>query len=290
MNPTEGYVRVADGVRVFFQTVGSGAKALFLLNGFYLVEDFKYLSQGRTIVGVDLRHRGRSDYVAEPSRLERGVLNDVDDIEAVRKHFGFDSIDLLGHSYAGKTVILYAMNHPTRVGRIIQIGPVQPDQNKQYPPPLNGADATLQEFFTRFAELQHEASSADPQEYCRKVWSILRAIYVANPADADKLKWDNCHLPTERDAMRYWMQYLQPSLVKATLTPVDLAKVKAAVFTIHGRKDRSSPYGSARDWAAMLPNARLLTVEDAAHVPWIEAPEKVLEPIKVFLDGEWPVT
>jgi hypothetical protein len=35
-------------------------------------------------------------------------------------------------------------------------------------------------------------------------------------------------------------------------------------------------------------NARLVTIENAAHVPWIEAPEKVFGSIKTFIDGTWP--
>ncbi|SPF55156.1 hypothetical protein SBA4_6990001 [Candidatus Sulfopaludibacter sp. SbA4] len=38
----------------------------------------------------------------------------------------------------------------------------------------------------------------------------------------------------------------------------------------------------------MLPDARLVTVDDAAHVPWIEGPEKVFGSIRTFLDGAWP--
>ena len=37
-----------------------------------------------------------------------------------------------------------------------------------------------------------------------------------------------------------------------------------------------------------MPDARLVTVENAAHVPWIEAPEKVFGSIETFLDGAWP--
>jgi len=33
---------------------------------------------------------------------------------------------------------------------------------------------------------------------------------------------------------------------------------------------------------------RIVTIENAAHLPWIEAPEKVFGPIKTFLDGAWP--
>ena len=63
-----------------------------------------------TSCGVrDLRNRGRSDFITDNSKLRRGIHQDVDDLEAVRRHFGIDQIALIGHSYAGIIVILYAM-------------------------------------------------------------------------------------------------------------------------------------------------------------------------------------
>jgi len=67
-----------------------------------------------------------------------------------------------------------------------------------------------------------------------------------------------------------------------------VSTVRVPVLAVHGRRDRSAPYGGARDWAAMLPDARLLTVEDAGHAPWIEAPDLVFEAIETFLGGRWP--
>jgi hypothetical protein len=77
-------------------------------------------------------------------------------------------------------------------------------------------------------------------------------------------------LPNERDFMRYLTAYIMPSIHALSLTPEALAAVPVPVLTVHGTKDRS-----ARDWASLLPNARLLTVECACHGPWIEAPEAV---------------
>src|SRR5688572_5725451 len=98
MVATEGYVTVEDDVRLFFQKVGNGSKTLIVLNGFCMFDDFKYLAEGRTIVFLDLRNRGRSSYITASSKLRRGVLNDVDDIEAVRRHFDANPVDLLAHS------------------------------------------------------------------------------------------------------------------------------------------------------------------------------------------------
>jgi hypothetical protein len=38
----------------------------------------------------------------------------------------------------------------------------------------------------------------------------------------------------------------------------------------------------------MLPDARLVTVQNAGHAPWVEAPEQVFASIETFLSGAWP--
>jgi len=153
---------------------------------------------------------------------------------------------------------------------------------------LANFDETLREFFGKAQELEKQRQSEAPVEFCKKFWSILRVIYVANPSDADKIKWERCDLQTELNSMKYWLEYLAPSIQGVKLTASDLTAVNSPVLTVHGRKDRSAPYGGARDWATILPNARLLTIDGAAHAPWIEAPEQVLGPIQTFLGGSWP--
>jgi pimeloyl-ACP methyl ester carboxylesterase len=113
-------------------------------------------------------------------------------------------------------------------------------------------------------------------------------IYVADPADAYRIDWGRCDLPNELNFMKYWNDSIPPSIQKLKLRAEELAAVTAPVLTIHGTKDRSAPYVGGRDWACMLPNARLLTVEGAGYAPWIEAPDKVFGAIETFVAGAWP--
>jgi pimeloyl-ACP methyl ester carboxylesterase len=117
---------------------------------------------------------------------------------------------------------------------------------------------------------------------------VLRVVYVADPADAGRIDWGRCELPNERGFMKYWNQHIYPSIKNLDLTAQGFAKMQRPVLTIHGVKDRSAAYGGGRDWAAMLPAGRLLTVENGGHAPWIEAPETVFGAIETFLGGNWP--
>jgi pimeloyl-ACP methyl ester carboxylesterase len=288
MHSESGFVTTLDGVRLFFEMYGRGSQTVIWPNGLYLVEDFRYLAEGRTMIFYDVRNRGRSDAVTELEKIKDGIHHDVDDLDAVRQHFGVSRVNLIGHSYAATTVMLYAMKHPDRVNRAVLMGPMAPDQRTRYPAHLQNVDHTLQEALAKIGDLQKERGSMTPEDFCRKFWSILNVIYVADPADVHKINWSRCECANERNLMKPLTEFIMPSIQRLDLTAEDMARVKAPVLIVHGTKDRSSPYGGARDWSRRLPDARLVTVENAAHGPWIEDPECVFGSVETFLDGMWP--
>jgi proline iminopeptidase len=284
---TPSFVTTADGIRLFAHIAGEGSETAVVANGFYLTGDLAALAKNRTLIFYDLRNRGQSDAATDPATLGRGIRQDVDDLDVVRQHFGLPALNVIGHSYVGLIVALYAMKYAANLARAVLIGPIQADATRQFPAHLTGADATLSDVMTKLGELQKNPSG-DAVERCKKFWAALRPIYVTDPRDADKITWERCNLPNELNFMRYWTQYVYPSMRSLELTSDDYARATAPILIVHGRRDRSSPYGGGREWAMMLPNARLVTLDNAAHAPWIEARDEVFGAIETFLGGEWP--
>src|SRR5262245_46324845 len=175
----ETFVTTSDGVRLFARRVGDGPVDVIIPNATYMFDDFKYLADDRTLITYDLRNRGRSDTVTDVAKLEGGILNDVEDLEAVRAHFNVPRIGLIGHSYVGLVLALYAMKHPDRANRVVLICPPPPFSGKQYPPHLNGADSVLAEISVKLAELQKQGPAGDPDGFGRKMWELMRQLYVA---------------------------------------------------------------------------------------------------------------
>jgi len=288
MTCTDGYVPTAPGIQLYYQLVGDGDDAVIVPHAAYLFQHFSHLAVNRRLIFIDWRNRGRSTTVTDPAALALGILHDVEDLEAVRTHFGLARISLITHSYSAWTAALFARRHHAHVHRIVQLGPMQPCFEMQYPAHLTCADESYHDFIERFGRLQRQRASLDPVEFCTQCWALLRRLYVADPADAGKLDWSPCHLPNELAFMGHWLRNLLPSIQALQLTSAQIGEIVAPVLVIHGRRDRSAPYGGGRDWAGLLPNARLLTVDHAAHVPWIEAPDLVFSSIDTFLAGKWP--
>src|SRR5215471_14190154 len=119
MTERSEYVTADDGVRLFVQMIGNGSDVVIIPNRVYLADALRRLATNRTLIFCDPRNRGRSDRVTDPSKIEQGVHHDVDDFDAIRRHFGVDRVSLLGHSYMGFVVLLYAMKFPAHTDRIV---------------------------------------------------------------------------------------------------------------------------------------------------------------------------
>ncbi len=285
MSPLTSIV-TTDGLRLSATAVGAGPAGVIVPNGAYFADDLARIWARHPALVYDLRNRGASDPVADAARLERGVLQDVDDLETVRLALGADQIDLVAHSYVGVVAMLYAASHPDRVRRAVLLSPAPPDPAAHPTPP---PDETMRRVFARLAALQQSPPPGDAEARCRGFWEVLAEIYVADPARAAAVRhWGRCDSPNERAFLSYWTAHVEPSLRKAAPFDRDLARVACPVLVVHGTANRSAPHAGGRAWATRLPNARLLTLDGVAHAPWIELRDEVLEAVATFLDGAWP--
>lgn len=256
----------------------------------FMFRDFQRLAAGRTLIFYDMRNRGHSEAVSDTSKIS--LQHDADDLEAVRAHFGIEKADLIGFSYLGKIVVLYATQHFNRVNRIVQIGPVAPKFGTRFPEALTAGDenAVPDPAETRKMEALYTNGFAKehPKEFCEMEWKVEQQRMVGNPLNAIRI-------PSPCDMENEWPIHLWPHFepLMASDQALDIpkeaiAKVSTPVLTIHGRKDRNAPYGGGREWDLLLPNARLITIDGAAHMSWVEFPELVFASIDVFLNGQWP--
>lgn len=279
-----------NGTRLFYEKVGSGKQHIVVPLHMFLFEDFKHLAKGRTFIFYDVRNRGRSDSISDGAKLT--IHHDVEDLEMLRKHFGIDKMTLIGESYVGLMVVMYAMKYPQHVERLIQIGPVPLKYGTKYPPELTANDqppvpdpAEVKKIDELYEKGFHRT---DPEEFCKRDWEVTKFGLVGDPRNVAKLR-SPCHLPNEWPVhlYRHFASHFV-SVQKLEISREEVSKVMVPVLTIHGTKDRNAPYGSGREWAALLPNARLLTVRGGAHFPWIDDPKLVFDSIRVFLSGSFP--
>ena len=154
-------------MRLYVRVLGSGSDTLVVCCAAWLAHDLARLATGRTLIFYDSRSMGASDTVSDPEKL--GMNFEVSDIEVLRRHFGLDHFSLLGWSYRGAVVVLYAAEYPEHIRSVVQIGPMAPrsatsvvDEQRSVPP-----DAADVAYLSELAESDLE--STNPVRYCREI-------------------------------------------------------------------------------------------------------------------------
>ncbi|HEY7633939.1 MAG TPA: alpha/beta hydrolase [Gemmatimonadales bacterium] len=285
------YATADDGVRLYYHEVGSGPQVVLVPAGLFLERDFASLARGRRMVFYDMRNRGRSDRVTDSARIS--LQHDLHDLEAVRRQVQAERVALIGWSYLGMLVMRYAAEHPERIERVVQIGPIPRQYGTEYPASLRAndsipvPDSASRAMLTRL----HESGlpRKDPQAYCEREYQILRVRLVGNPQVASRVP-DLCALPNEWPTAldRHFRLLFRSVQREDDAGWGSYAQLTFPVLTIHGTQDRNAPYGGGREWAARLPDGRLLTVRGGGHMVWLDAPRVVLPAIDAFLRGTWP--
>ena len=284
-----GRITTAPGVCVHYEKHGSGPQAVVIPNRLYMPEFRALAAPGRTLILYDMRNRGASCRVEDDKLLT--ITGDVDDLEAVRRHFGFEKMSLVGYSYLGLMVALYAAQHPERVDRLVQIGPVPRQFGTPYPADQKADQSTLGEEGRKAAEAWR-AMSASPEgkpdaELCLAQARFFAYWLVGNPENAVKVP-DVCQYGNEGVAAQN--RHLEAhfgDIQKRTFDKDRFIALPHPVLVIHGTMDRNAPYGSGLEWATTFRHGRLVSVSGGAHQVWLDDPA-VLADIDLFLQGTWP--
>lgn len=288
--PDSGWVAGPDGVRLYYEKIGHGRTTLIVPGRLFLARDLAPLGERHTVILYDMRNRGRSSRVEDGDLLT--IQKDVEDLEAVRRHFRVERFVPVGYSYLGFMVVLYAMDHPDHVERVVQLGPVPRKFGTEYPASLLHTDSVPvvdPAAAARMDSLERSGWAREhPQDFCEASRRVFEVRLVGDPSKAAGLM-DPCDMPNEWPVnLERHFEHHFGAVQRLDVPRESVARVRVPVLTIHGTWDRNAPYAAGREWALTLPNARLITVERAGHQVTADAPEVVLPAIETFVAGRWP--
>jgi proline iminopeptidase len=281
----EGFAVTDDSVRLWYRVVGEGEETVLAPIGLYHGIRLDRLARGRRIVLYDPRGRGHSDSVA-PAKVS--LDNQIRDIETVRRAVGAERVAVIGWSGLGMEMFVYALRHPDRVTRLIQLAPVPPRAE----PYMQGMMADRQRRTDSVAWLALQARKtrgefdADEAAWCRELKRVTTPATFGDVKLASQVP-DVCRFRNE------WPSRLSPyfDALLGSFGAFDwrprLSRVTTPRLVLHGELDNISLAGNT-EWVAGQPKARLLVIQGAGHWPHYERPEQTLRAIEDFLAGRWP--
>ena len=251
------FCRSADGTRLAYAVHGSGPP--LLIDTCWLSHlEFDWespvwrhflLALGRiaTVVRYDERGYGMSDRDVTDFGLEARIA----DLEAIADAAGLDRFALLGMSQGGPAAITFAARHPGRVSRLVLYGTFA----------RHAKDPEMESAFLQLIKV----GWARPDSTFRRVFTSLM-IPGATEQQAGWLDDLQRHATTTHNAVEARRGRWGDDAVGL------LGEVTAPTLVVHARRDQMIPFERARECAAQIPGARLVSLDSDNHITLPDEP------------------
>jgi proline iminopeptidase len=278
--PEAGATFETGGVTIWYEVRGSGTGTpLVLANGgpgfdhsyLHCGDVWERLAKGRKVVFYDQRGNGRSSELKDGQPC--GLAEQIDDLDALRAHLGFEKIDLLGHSWGGYLVMAYGARHPDRIAHLMIVDSAAPKiQDTAFLFKNMYPEVTAREDALAFAvEMGDEkAIAADLHEY------MTMLFYTPEAKDA-LLARSSSFVYRQKVNKAVWND-----LQRFDLNP-ELPKFEFPTLVATGRYDFNVAPSVA--WAIhnSIPRSELAIFEKSGHLPFCEEADAFLKRVEAFL-------
>ncbi len=293
---TEGYLQGADRDSIYYRVIGNGPDSVVVVHGgpgagmYSILPDIKPLAEHVTLIFYDQRGGGRSVLPKDRSKLRPKYF--VEDLEAVRRYFKLDKMNIFTHSFGAILAAEYSQQHPKKLKRIVfhsATGATRSAAANYYKDrarqDTSSIDTTLTNKASHLLQLLLQGTAKNPRKICRKYEAVTRKIARLRGTSIH-YQGTTCQAPSE--AVKYYYQ------ITAQLVPryfgdwnyiSTVDHISAPVLIIHGKND---PAGVAmqNSWIRTYPNSQLLKVPNAGKSAISDNPDFVIEALVEFYKGE----
>ncbi len=263
-------MRDVGGVRLHVRDRGpKGAPAVLLLHGFgSSLQTWDawapVLARDHRVIAIDLPGSGLSP--PDPSGDYRDTRT-VALLNALLDTLKVQRTSLVGNSIGGRMAWRFAAAHPDRVDKLVLVSP----------------DGFASPGF-EYGKAPEVPSVMKAMRYVMPMMLVRQSLApaYADPAaltDERLVRYDDLlRAPGGRDALLARMA--QTVLVDPA--PL-LRQIRAPTLLVWGNRDALIPIANAADYLRSLPDARLVTLDGAGHLPQEEDPERSLAAVAAFL-------
>ncbi|HET8997932.1 MAG TPA: alpha/beta fold hydrolase [Acetobacteraceae bacterium] len=239
---------------------------------------FSALTDRMQLIYFDHRGQGRSgqaDPAADPDRFT--LDENVEDMEALRRHLGLGPIVSIGTSYGGMVAMAHAARYPDAVSHLVLI-----------------VTAAHGGFVQRAEAIVRERGTPEQQRVCATLWAggfrtreelkhyyaVMGPLYSLrhDPAGAASGRARAIHTPEPLNRAFGPDGFLR----RFDLRP-ELARITAPALILAGRHDWICPVEFSEEIHRLIPGSDLRIFANSSHSIRADEPEAMLDAIRGFL-------
>jgi abhydrolase domain-containing protein 6 len=269
-NLTRNEIKINDHKWVYLDNKNKSDKTIVLIHGFGLNKDFwgslpKEFSKDYRLVIPDMPGFGESEYLKDadytlPKQTER--------LAQFINALNLKNITLAGCSMGGAITTLYALNFSENLKNIILIGAF-------------GAATEDSDFDKQIESGNNPMFYTTPEGFDNmSTYSLYKPMQM--PKQFKKLFADDY----AKKSVTYRKIFDQMFISGKDFLIKELTKIKVPALIIWGKNERMINLSAGENFHKGLKNSRLVIIDKASHLVYIDQPEKTAAAISEFLSGK----
>jgi len=237
---------------------------------------FSPLAEHMQLVYFDHRGQGRS---AKGDPATYTLDENVEDMEALRRHLSCGPIVSIGTSYGGMVAMAHAIRYPDSVSHLIAV-----------------VTASHGGFIARAQQIIRERGTPEQQAACETLWAggftspqhlrryyeIMAPLYARHydpvAAEAGRKRGSNSPEPINR-------AFGPDGFLRRYDVRPELGRISAPTLILAGRHDWICPPEFSEEIHALIPGSTLRIFEDSSHSIRADEPEAMRAAIVAFVAG-----
>ena len=257
------FINIGD-INLFYEASSPNFQTpLVFIHGWLASSEFwtlqvDHFKEKRPFILFDLRGHGNSD---KPSG-EYSISQFSNDLFVVLQKLEKDKIILVGHSMGGMTALQFALDHPDLVEKLILIDT-----------PPKGIYSVKSRIFFILAPL---ALSVAFKPFLK---SYIASVFHKGFSKTLLEEFQSAGLKNPKHVVKSSL-----SAIKNFNFDSYFANIQPPTLIIHGEA-QETPISLVESMQTQIPDAKLIIIENAAHVTPIETPNQIWDAIEEFLDS-----
>lgn len=280
----EVFIKNGDST-LFCRVFGQGDPIIVIHGGPGLSQDYLLplmarLAKNHQVIFYDQRCCGASTGKIDSQSIQ--IQTYLDDLESIRKHFGYKKFSVLGHSWGGFLAMQYAIFYPDSIHKLVLLNSL-PASSEEYA--LFG-----QEWQKRMAPYLDElnrikTTPAFAQGDARTIEEYYRIIFERYCYDSEKAKLLNLLMTPEAflNGSKVYEVFNQNLFTKTYNHHEQLKQINLPTLIIHGDVDPIPPQ-TAENIHTSIKDSKYILMQNCGHFPYVEAPEELFKHLNQFFN------
>jgi proline iminopeptidase len=244
----------------------------------YLLPSLAKLQENYQVIFYDQRSCGRS--TGEINSDTISIDNFVEDLETIRRYFGFSKISVLGHSWGGLLAMNYAIAHPEKVEQLILLS-TAPYSSEEFSLALQEYNRRMAPYMPLLEKIKEssEFKKGDPVTV-ENYFLITFRTYCYDPQKVDLL---NLKMDPQAaiNGFKVDAVFQETFFAKPFDLSRELQNLKVPTLIIHGECD-VIPFTIVEKLQTLIPHSQLICLKNCGHFPYVERPEEFFNALRLW--------